>query len=175
MCMRDEPILASKQIGDILARVRPSGPSTSTTISTRTSTSTSTSTSTTATSTTTTTTTHRTRVRTRSMLFCCLSTACACRVPACTTIHILVTFLLFFDAEIPPCSLCYSRSVVFWAIFTCVSSPACDCPRRIVKMPPMGFKNGKVVFGHDGTNSALRRVGVKGYAEMIKGAATGWS
>ena len=37
----------------------------------------------------------------------------------------------------------------------------------------MGFKHGKVVFGHDGTNSALRRVGVKGYAEMIKGAVVG--
>ena len=72
----------------------------------------------------------------------------------------------FFEAEISPCS-------VFWAIFTCVSRSACDCPRRIVKMPPMGFKHGKVVFGHDGTNSALRRVGVKGYAEMIKGAVVG--
>ena len=45
MCMRDEPILASNQIGVILARDRPSGPTgTSTSTSTRTSTSTSTST-----------------------------------------------------------------------------------------------------------------------------------
>ena len=52
MCMRDEPILASKQIGVILARVRPSGPKTGTGTSTSTRTSTSTSTSSTATSTT---------------------------------------------------------------------------------------------------------------------------
>ena len=80
--------------------------------------------------------------------------------------HPRTCHFFFFEAEISPCS-------VFGAIFTCVSRPACDCPRRIVKMPPMGFKHGKVVFVHDGTNSALRRVGVKGYAEMIKGAVVG--
>ena len=87
------------------------------------------------------------------------------RVPG-TSLYKHPHICTFFEAEISPCS-------VFWAIFTCVSRPACDCPRRIVKMPPMGFKHGKVVFGHDGTNSALRRVGVKGYAEMIKGAVVG--
>ena len=54
MCMRDEPILASNQIGVILARDRPTSGPTGTSTSTSTRTSTSTSTSTTATSTTTT-------------------------------------------------------------------------------------------------------------------------
>ena len=46
-------------------------------------------------------------------------------------------------------------------------------PHRIVKMPPMGFKNGAVVFGHGGADTALRRVGVKGYEDMVKGAVVG--
>jgi hypothetical protein len=40
-------------------------------------------------------------------------------------------------------------------------------------MPPLGFKNGAVVFGHGGADTALRRVGVKGYEDMIKGAVVG--